>query len=186
MSTCLHPKVIRDSSIVSTVVSLGEFVASRRRALGLSQRSLAKKAGLSSAAVSKIESGLSKELRASTLQALADALEISVMELMVLNQGEPPPTVVTEIPQEILDFMGQACTRAFMSALQALSRSLTDADRQQLLQGEAISAKLSNVRILPEDAQRLDELCAKYGLDDPSMNFPVLLRAVDLSIKSNE
>ena len=68
------------------LTQLGKRIAARRRARGWSQERLAERADLSANAVGRIELGLA-DLRVSTLEALAAALETSVAELCGLPAG---------------------------------------------------------------------------------------------------
>lgn len=61
---------------------LAQRVARGREKLGISQRELARRAGLSSRHVSMIERGAITNIRASTASALADALGIAPGELL--------------------------------------------------------------------------------------------------------
>jgi len=60
--------------------SLGDFIASQRRAAELSLRQLAERAGISNPYVSQIERGLRKP-SAEVLQSLAQALQVSARTL---------------------------------------------------------------------------------------------------------
>jgi len=67
---------------------LAGFVKERRRALGLSQRGLAKKAHISHSVVNKIEAGdLNLKPRTDTLESLADALGVPLSRVMDEYQG---------------------------------------------------------------------------------------------------
>jgi len=77
--------------------SLGEFIASQRRAAELSLRQLAEQTGVSNPYLSQIERGLRKP-SAEVLQALAKALRVSAETLYVragiLDPTDHPPTTV--------------------------------------------------------------------------------------------
>jgi len=60
--------------------SLGDFIASQRRAAELSLRQLAERAGISNPYISQIERGLRKP-SAEVLQSLAQALQVSARTL---------------------------------------------------------------------------------------------------------
>lgn len=68
----------------------GKFVASRRQEFGYSQRELAKKAKVSSAAINKIEAGISLKIRAETIELLADALRMAPEVLFLVYLGRVP------------------------------------------------------------------------------------------------
>jgi transcriptional regulator with XRE-family HTH domain len=67
---------------------LGEYIKSRREDLGISQRGLAKKAGLSHSVVNKIELGDNPHPDTETLEKLADALKIHLSQLTDAIQGK--------------------------------------------------------------------------------------------------
>jgi transcriptional regulator with XRE-family HTH domain len=66
--------------------SLAAKLKKLREAQKLSQQDLAVKAGLSISVVSQIEQGKKQDPRTSTMLAIADALGVSVHDLM----GQPP------------------------------------------------------------------------------------------------
>src|SRR5487761_1027418 len=61
---------------------LGEVVKKGRQEIGLSQPGLAKKTGLSRAYISYLESGKYEEIGIAKLALIADALEISAVQLL--------------------------------------------------------------------------------------------------------
>jgi transcriptional regulator with XRE-family HTH domain len=67
---------------------IGERLKALRAAAGMSQQALAVAAGLSTSIVSQIEQGQKEDPRISTIQALAQALGVSVDEL--LKSSHPP------------------------------------------------------------------------------------------------
>lgn len=71
-------------SLVDAVVEIAQRIRGLRERRGLSQRALAAKAGLDSAAISRIEAGQAPSF--STLHKLAEAFDISVSSLV-----EPDP-----------------------------------------------------------------------------------------------
>lgn len=77
--------------------SLGDFIASQRRAAELSLRQLAERAGISNPYISQIERGLRKP-SAEVLQSLAQALQVSARTLYsyagIDPSGEAGPTSV--------------------------------------------------------------------------------------------
>lgn len=66
--------------------TLGEYIARRRKEIGLTQRALAKKARVSSSTLSRIELDVGKPGSA-TLERLADALSIPMSNLADVLQG---------------------------------------------------------------------------------------------------
>lgn len=77
--------------------SLGDFIASQRRAAEMSLRQLAERAGISNPYVSQIEKGLRKP-SAEVLQQLANALQVSAETLYVraglIDPDEDRPNTV--------------------------------------------------------------------------------------------
>lgn len=65
--------------------SVAQFVASHRRATGLSQRALAEHAGISAPALAAVESGHSRRPRPALIRPLADALAVSPVALWALS-----------------------------------------------------------------------------------------------------
>ena len=88
---------IRTHKIADQLGSLGEFIASQRRAAQLSLRQLAAQTGISNPYLSQIERGLRKP-SAEVLQQLAKALRISAETLYVragiLDPDDHPATSV--------------------------------------------------------------------------------------------
>jgi transcriptional regulator with XRE-family HTH domain len=67
---------------------LGRRLAQLRERLFVTQRELADRAGLSQGIIQSLEQGLRQDPKLSTLRKLAQALGVSVAELI----GEPAPT----------------------------------------------------------------------------------------------
>jgi transcriptional regulator with XRE-family HTH domain len=74
----------------------GEYIAQIRESKNISQRDLAKRAGLSSASISKIESGIVEKLRVETLIALSQALNEPPLNLLLAYQGKPTEVLKKE------------------------------------------------------------------------------------------
>ena len=70
------------------MTDLGERIRARRRELGLSQGKLAQMADVTASAISQIESGAIRTLKNDTLGRLAQALDITALELMAGLQTE--------------------------------------------------------------------------------------------------
>jgi transcriptional regulator with XRE-family HTH domain len=96
-STLVGIVKIRTHKITDQLGSLGEFIASQRRAAQLSLRQLAAQAGISNPYLSQIERGLRKP-SAEVLQQLAKALRVSAETLYVragiLDPDDHPTTSV--------------------------------------------------------------------------------------------
>ena len=70
-------------------MDIGSRVRDARKAKGLSQEGLARRVGMSLSAINQLERGISTDPHYSTLSGIADALGMSVAELV----GEPVPLV---------------------------------------------------------------------------------------------
>lgn len=66
--------------------TLGEYIERKRKELRLSQRALAKKAGISSSTLNRLEMDVGKP-ESGTLEKLADALKIPMSQLTDVLQG---------------------------------------------------------------------------------------------------
>ena len=80
---------------------IGLFIRDRRLELGLTQQQLAEKLGITDKAVSKWERCLSCP-DITLLRSLADALEVSVTELLAGRKDEAPPPA-PPVPPEVED-----------------------------------------------------------------------------------
>ena len=69
----------------------------RREAKGWDQLTLARKAGVNPSVISRLESGMQTDLKASVLVALAQALEISISALLATNIPDVMPDYLTEL-----------------------------------------------------------------------------------------
>jgi transcriptional regulator with XRE-family HTH domain len=81
---------------------LGERVRKRRKALGLTAKSLAKAAGVSTSYISQVERGHQEDPSLPALRRLADALS---MDLHTLLGGQPPAPEVSTIPPPLADLV---------------------------------------------------------------------------------
>ncbi len=79
---------------------LGERVRKRRKALGLTAKSLAKAAGVSTSYISQVERGHQEDPSLPALRRLADALS---MDLHALLGGQSPIPDVPAVPAALLD-----------------------------------------------------------------------------------
>ena len=70
---------------MQTIQELGQFVASRRKALGLRQQTLALQAGITAESLSRFERGRSAELGTRKLLAV---LAVLGLELDVISTGQ--------------------------------------------------------------------------------------------------
>jgi transcriptional regulator with XRE-family HTH domain len=98
--------------------SLGQTLKKLREGRRLSQQELANLAGMSAAALSKLERGLHDPSR-QTLRGLAEGLKLTVDELEEKLRGE---TVSVELPKEVYDSIaaraeheGHASVAAFLA-----------------------------------------------------------------------
>lgn len=97
---------------------LGQFIRGRREELGISQRELARRASV--ADVSRLELGLVVNPRRDTLQALAEALNLTLSELVAVGAAPALPNFTPymrakyrELPDEAI-----AEVEAFIAHLQ--------------------------------------------------------------------
>lgn len=100
MSTKMLIKPTRMFPIVTAMETFGNFIARRREWLGLSQRALAKKVGVSHATISKIESGLAVDIKYNTFIGLAEALRVHPMQLISAHKGKIDDV---DLPEQRLD-----------------------------------------------------------------------------------
>lgn len=70
--------------------TLGEYIAEKRTALGLSQRELAKKCKLSQTTIQKIETGETISPGVDVLVSMAKALKVPAYSLLLVYQGKTP------------------------------------------------------------------------------------------------
>ncbi len=81
----------------------GQFVSSRRKELGLTQKDLGEKLNITAGAVSKWERGLSYP-DICMLEDLANTLEVTIVELLNGKKEEIKAPITTEQVEEIIDF----------------------------------------------------------------------------------
>lgn len=83
--------------------TIGEFIRVRRKQLGLSGRELASRIGTTSGAVSNWERGTTREPSKELLQPLAEALRVTVDELLQARlPSSPPPLSLSNDESELL------------------------------------------------------------------------------------
>jgi transcriptional regulator with XRE-family HTH domain len=121
-------------------VNIGSRVKEKRRGLKLSQEELARRAGVTLNAISQLERGISRDPHYSTLAGIAEALEISVAELI----GETVP-------------LGQAPTSSTLA-------EATDEERRAELEGmgHTLDAVLKDPEDIVEVRRGEDSLEYKY------------------------
>lgn len=73
------------------VTKIGAFITEKREALGISQRELIRRSGVIN--LNRLELGTTPSPRTDTLQAVADALGISLAELVAAGRPEELPTL---------------------------------------------------------------------------------------------
>lgn len=83
--------------IVEVVNGLHTFVRTRRESLGMTQKVLAERAGVSQAAVSDVERGATKLPNADLRRRLAAALHVQHIDLLIAA-GELAPDEVDRMP----------------------------------------------------------------------------------------
>ena len=72
---------------MSNAEIIGQCIRERRREIGISQNSLAARAGISPAALSKIENGKAKRITLESAEGIAFGLRISVDEIARAARG---------------------------------------------------------------------------------------------------
>jgi transcriptional regulator with XRE-family HTH domain len=98
--------------------NIGRLIKVRRSMLGLTQRDLAERVGVTSSAVSLWETGSTQNIEAFRMERLAEALQINVDEL--LHPAAPIAAAVTESASELADFIRSKKTEGLMEAQIAL------------------------------------------------------------------
>ncbi len=83
------PSTASDQPTGPDVGQLGAFIRKRREALGISRRELARRAGVSQVAL--VESAKIQKPRTDTLAAIAQALDMSLTELLGMGKPESLP-----------------------------------------------------------------------------------------------
>lgn len=98
---------------------LGAFIRERREELGISRRELARRANV--ADVSRLEQGLVVNPRRDTLQALAEALNLTLSELVAVGKQPALPSFTPymrakyrDLPDEVIEEV-----EAFIASLRA-------------------------------------------------------------------
>lgn len=124
---------IRQRTAVSDQM-LGDALKALRQRAGLTQEALAEKAGVSVRGLRKLESGLVAGPRRATLEALADALELtnesravffgSVSRLEEESAGEGTVHVPRQLPPRLMSFVGRAKEFAILDG--AMARVTSD------------------------------------------------------------
>jgi transcriptional regulator with XRE-family HTH domain len=167
------------ASSVTLSATIGERVADYRRKRGLSQRDLAAAMNRSESWVSQVERGVQPVERLSVLQALAQALSVSVRDLRpeaVPEPEEPPPA--TDLDGLRLELSGHpALARLFAPSDTPSSRvdlrDLTDAvSLAWTLAHESRYAELD--RTLPDLLPRLELAVRDAETDDDRAALHVL------------
>lgn len=75
----------------ASTTRIGAFIRERREALGISQREFVRRSGVAN--ITRLEHGGTPTPRTDTLQAVADALGISLAELVAAGRPEELPTL---------------------------------------------------------------------------------------------
>lgn len=130
--------------------SLGKRVRQHREAAGLSIRQLAEAVGASHSSISRLERGDLKEIRSSTLIALADCLGVSLDDLV---HGEEKPTPLTQLedPEELVKsypFPAYVTQDDLIAAVNRPLLALTGYAREDL-----VGSRASHARFLYPDAR---------------------------------
>jgi transcriptional regulator with XRE-family HTH domain len=125
------------------VSSLGQRVRQHRKAAGLSIRQLAEAVGAAHSSLSRLERGDLKEVRSSTLIALADCLGVSLDDL-VHGEAEPTPLTQLEDPEVLVKsypFPAYVTQDDLIVAVNRPLLELTGYSREELLGSQARYAR---------------------------------------------
>jgi transcriptional regulator with XRE-family HTH domain len=98
--------------------SFGTHLRRRRKELGLTQRKLADKVGLSESEVSRIETAKVDDIEAETLYGLAKALKWDAFQMQEAYHGTWPGESKQAVPNSIKSALGEL--------LKSLPRDLVD------------------------------------------------------------
>lgn len=146
--------------------ALARLIRRRREELGLSQRALAERAGLSAQVISALETGTIQLPHPLTLQALSQALELPLVELALAVYELPPTT------------LGTGSEPALQRIIAAYGRLATPAERQML--GQLVEIFVAGVTgrrrgHTEEDGagERADPVSG-HGAADTSLDAPPL------------
>lgn len=127
---------------------VGERIAERRKARGMSQGELARRAGLSQGTIGKLEAGLSSG--SSYLHRIARELETTSAYLMCETDDPdagappPPPPAPTRIMMEIVLPPQEALAEMFVALLDGLDREAPTV-AQALLLAQSLPIALSRL-----------------------------------------
>ncbi len=126
-----------------------------RRAKGLSQRELAKRANVSPATVYEVEVGRRPQPRGSTLRKLADALDVTVADL--LEEMPNPKVEASEPPDTFVDRLLRAPTIPIEELSDEALQNFRETLRRQKA-GEPLVAYFEEEELEEAAAQLADEV----------------------------
>lgn len=115
--------VLQRQQDYSVGMGIGDRISGLRAAMGLSQRGLAKLAGISPAALCKIETGVAVNIRGSTMNNLARVLDVDANWLESGTGSPVAPKRMDVDHSELLDIFDHL-NEANRSALLATGRAL--------------------------------------------------------------
>lgn len=101
--------------ILNNMHPFNEFIARRREELGLSQRDLAARVGVTHAIISRLESGQAGDFKFSTFLGLSAALNVHPMVLIRLYEGDIEASQAQTLPTD--DAALAAAFREFLAPL---------------------------------------------------------------------
>ena len=137
------------------MADIGRRIRAARKDAGLSQEALARRADISLNVVGKIETSVIKDPHYSTLLAVAEALDMSVGELL---QEEPVPL------GEAAEAQQERQAVELLHEVESKARTLADMDRGELMRLErernlelATQAYIAQHSILRDDAIQVRE-----------------------------
>ena len=119
---------------------LGAFIQAKRRQLGLSMTELAKGAGVDASQISRLERGHQRTAHASTLEALAQALDTDPRLLKVLSYqlAESPPLDFPDVEEVLGARTGEAAGMSVEEVILA-DRGIPEDKKEWLLDCVAVA-----------------------------------------------
>lgn len=109
----------------------GDIIRKRRIELGMTQEELGDKLGLQKSAIAKYENGRVENLKRSTIQKLAEVLEVSPSYLMGWEDAEESPQYYTD--PEVAQMAQEIFENSGLRILFDASRKLTKEDLETVV-----------------------------------------------------
>jgi transcriptional regulator with XRE-family HTH domain len=142
-------------------MSLGEKVKTLREKRGMNQKQVAESSGISPATVSRIESGLIKELKSDALKRLSEALGVTVDYLSDRTNKLTPSDIIDADPEA--QYIFRVYEKLSAKAREALKNFLHYLELKEEFVGRGISYNIAvklikDLMIAKIDAEKLKEL----------------------------